>query len=105
MLPNSSSINETSNKTADKSEEIEISKPFYILQPRFHASETHQFLTDKLYRAIESVYLRFPDYDWYYISDDDAYVNVNNLKIFLKDKNPSNLVTYGFEFKVCKFEI
>ena len=99
MLPNSS-INETSNKAKDKTEEIEISKPYYILQPRYHVNETHAFLTDKLYRAIESVYLRFPDYDWYYISDDDAYVNVNNLKIFLRDKNPSKLVTYGFEFKV-----
>lgn len=102
LLPNSSSINETSNKATDKTEEIEISKPFYILQPRFHASETHQFLTDKLYRAIESVYLRFPDYDWYYISDDDAYVNMNNLKNFLRDKKSSEPITFGFEFKVLE---
>ena len=83
-----------------KTEEIEISEPFYILQPRFHTNETHRYLTDKLYRAFESIYRRFPDYDWYYISDDDAYVNVNNLKSFLMDKNSFEPVTYGFEFKV-----
>ena len=92
----------TTNSTNESNDnvEIEISKPFYILQPRFHTNETHRYLTDKLYRAFESVYRRFPDYDWYYISDDDAYVNVNNLKNFLKDKNSSEPVTYGFEFKV-----
>jgi len=62
--------------------------------------ETHEKLTDKLYRAFESVYKRFPDYDWYYISDDDAYVNMNNLKDFLRDKSSSEPVSYGFEFKV-----
>ena len=90
------------NRTFNKSEEIEVSKPFYILQPRFHETETHQYLTDKLYRAFESVYQRFPNYDWYYISDDDAYVNMNNLKNFLRDKNSSEPITFGFEFKVLE---
>ena len=92
----------------DEYEEIEISEPFFILQPEFHEEESHDFLTEKLYRAVASIYRRFPSYDWYYISDDDAYVNVNNLKTFLKDKNSSKPVSYGFEFKVCveiKFQI
>ena len=88
------------NYSGSKNDEIEITKPFNILQPRFHVEETHDKLTDKLYRAFESVYKRFPDYDWYYISDDDAYVNMNNLKDFLITKNSSLPVSYGFEFKV-----
>lgn len=80
-------------------DEIEITHPFNLLQPRFHVKETHENLTDKIFRAVESVYKRFPAYDWYYISDDDAYVNVNNLKEFLREKNSTRPVTYGFEFK------
>lgn len=88
------------NYSHDPDQELEVSEPFYILQPKFHVTETHAKLTDKLYRAFESVYSRYPNYDWYYISDDDAYVNMNNLKSFLSDRNSSDAVTFGFEFKV-----
>ena len=91
------------NYSAEKDLEVEIDKPFYILQPRGHTKETHEKLTDKLYHAFESIYKRFPDYDWYYVSDDDAYVNMNNLRAFIADKNSSQPITFGFDFKVVLF--
>lgn len=81
-------------------EEIEIEKPFKILQPQSLVDESHENVTMKLYHAFISIYKRFPHYPWYYVVDDDSYVNVNNLRSFLATKDPSELVTYGFDFDV-----
>ena len=84
-------------------EEYEVlGQPFNILQPKLINESTHMNITDKIYSSIISIYKRFPDYEWYYLVDDDSYVNVANLKEFLADKNASQPITYGFEFKVLK---
>lgn len=46
------------------------------------------------------VYSRFSDYKWYLIADDDAYINMENMMLFLSDKNSSSPVTYGHDFKI-----
>ena len=73
--------------------------PFSILHPAFHNIETYQKLTDKVLRTFQDVYLRYNNYDWYLKADDDTFIFVDNLKSFLKTKNSSQPVTYGFDFK------
>jgi hypothetical protein len=46
----------------------------------------------------------FHNFDWYYIVDDDAYVNIRNLKEFLKYKHSNESITYGYNFKVLVSE-
>ncbi|RNA10231.1 glyco -N-acetylgalactosamine 3-beta-galactosyltransferase 1-like isoform X3, partial [Brachionus plicatilis] len=82
------------------SETIEVFENFYMIQPKGLIRETHSNLTLKIYYSMIYIYKNLPSYDWYYIVDDDAYVNLANLKEFLKDK-PSNIsITYGYNFRV-----
>jgi hypothetical protein len=83
----------------DSEAEIELNKPFYILKPKGNFVEDHNQMTQKVYAAIVSIYMRFPNYSWYYLSDDDVYANLNNMRSFLSEKNSSEPVTYGFNFR------
>lgn len=78
-----------------------LGKPFNILQPKTLVEETHAKVTEKIYHAFISIFKRFPNYPWYYLVDDDTYVNMNNMKEFLSDKDPSEPITFGFNFRVC----
>lgn len=89
----------SSTAKLDKAE-LEVNEPFHILQPKFLANENHDNLTPKMYNAIVSIYARFSDYDWYYIVDDDVYANLSNMRMFLSEKNASEPVTFGFDYKV-----
>lgn len=42
----------------------------------------------------------FDDFDWFLKADDDTYLFVDHLQTFLSDKNTSDPVTYGYNFKV-----
>ena len=77
----------------------EFTDPFPILQPALHQIEVYGRLTDKVYKTFRDVYLRYGDYDWYLKADDDTFIFVEHLKSFLKTKNSSQPVTYGFDFK------
>jgi glycoprotein-N-acetylgalactosamine 3-beta-galactosyltransferase len=77
----------------------EFIDPFPILQPAMHQIEVYGKLTDKVYKTIRDLYLRYNDYDWYLKADDDTFIFVDNLKTFLKTKNSSHPVTYGFDFR------
>lgn len=89
-------------RTADwkLGDEFEIAEPLKILQPKTATREVHSGITLRIYHALMSIFKRFPNYSWYYLVDDDAYVNVNNMRKFLNTKNSSELVTYGFDFNV-----
>ena len=78
----------------------EFTDPFPILQPAFFETDIYGKLTDKVFRTLEDVYLRYNDYDWYLKADDDTFIFVDNLKTFLKTKNSSQPVTFGFDFKI-----
>lgn len=78
-----------------------LGKPFNILQPKSLVEETHEKVTEKIYHAFISIFKRFPNYPWYYLVDDDTYVNMNNMKEFLSDKDPTEPITFGFNFRVC----
>lgn len=81
-------------------EQFEISTPLRIIQPKTLEKETHRNLTLKIYHAVIYVHEKLPDFPWYYLVDDDCYVNVDNLRKFLSTKNPNSLITFGYNFNV-----
>ena len=42
----------------------------------------------------------FHDYEWFVKADDDTYLFVDHLRTFLSEKNTSEPITYGYNFKV-----
>jgi glycoprotein-N-acetylgalactosamine 3-beta-galactosyltransferase len=78
----------------------EFTDPFPILQPAFFEVDIYKKLTDKVFRTLQDVYLRYNDYDWYLKADDDTFIFVDNLRSFLKNKNSTAPVTYGYDFKI-----
>jgi hypothetical protein len=64
----------------------------------------YEHLTQKSTLALHYIYKNFlNDYDWFFKGDDDTYLFVENLKLFLNDKNPSQPITFGHNFKVGIF--
>jgi glycoprotein-N-acetylgalactosamine 3-beta-galactosyltransferase len=78
----------------------ELNFPLPVLHPAGHEKEIYGKLTDKVYRTLQDVYLRYPDYDWYLKADDDTFVFVDNLRLFLSTQNASEPITFGYDFKV-----
>ena len=78
----------------------EINYPLPILQPAKFDNEAYKRLTDKVFRTFQDVYLRYHDFDWYLKADDDTFILVDNLKSFLKTKNPSMPITFGYDYKL-----
>ncbi len=64
--------------------------------------EGRDYLWNKTRAAFEYIYEHnfTKKFDWFIKADDDTYVIVENLKYFLRDKNSSELVYYGHNFKV-----
>lgn len=86
----------------NKSNELSLDK-WYIenwLQPPGLVEDSYDKLTSKMYLSLRHVYKIHPDYDWYLKADDDTFVFIDNLRKFLSDKNYSDPVTYGYDFKV-----
>ena len=87
------------NSSLATNESYEFNDPFPILQPAYLEVDQYDKLTDKVYRSFQAIYSKYNDYDWYLKADDDTFVFVDNLKKFLKTKNSSKPVTYGYDFK------
>lgn len=62
-------------------------------------NEKYRKLTDKTYRSLIYVKNHFGNFDWYLKADDDTYVFIDNLRKFVINKNASEPVTFGFDFK------
>ena len=77
----------------------EFNNPVPILQPAHLVVDEYKKLTDKVFRSFQAIYSKYNDYDWYLKADDDTFVFVDNLKTFLKTKNSTKPVTYGYDFK------
>jgi len=71
------------------------------IAPIRNLSSSYDYLTQKSTSALLYIYENFlNDYDWFFKADDDTYLFVENLKLFLKDKNTSKPITFGYNFKV-----
>jgi hypothetical protein len=71
------------------------------IAPIRNLSASYEYLTQKSTSALLYIYENFlNDYDWFFKADDDTYLFVENLKQFLEDKNASEPITFGYNFKV-----
>jgi hypothetical protein len=75
----------------------EIGAPWNIMHPEgYFENDEYRKLAWKVLYAFRSIYMKYRStYDWFLKADTDTFVHVNNLKKFLKDKNPQDPVTYG----------
>jgi hypothetical protein len=74
------------------------------IAPIGNLSSGYWRLTLKTTLAFHYVYEHFyNDYDWFVKADDDTYLFIENLKLFLQEKNSSEPITFGYNFKVCLF--
>ena len=93
-------ISEASTDKTPNSTEVEISKKLPIA-PIKNITAGYEHLTQKSTLAFLFAYEHhFNDFDWFIKADDDTYLFVDNLRTFLSDKNSSDPVTFGYNFKV-----
>lgn len=71
-----------------------------FLQPADLVHDQYDELTDKMYLTFRDINKRYGQFDWYLKADDDTFIFVDNLKKFLSEKNSSQPVTFGYNFKV-----
>jgi glycoprotein-N-acetylgalactosamine 3-beta-galactosyltransferase len=71
-----------------------------VLNPPGLDQDTYDDLSEKVLYSFKYIYEKHHNYDWYLKVDDDTFIFVNNLRSFLKNKNPTRPVTYGYDFKV-----
>ncbi len=79
-----------------------------ILQPPGMLLDKYDRLTEKVILSFKYMYEKSiiePEsgYDWYLKADDDTFVFVDNLRLFLSGKSSDQPVTYGYDFKVNFF--
>lgn len=66
-----------------------------------NTSEAYENLTAKSLAMLKYIYetTKLDEFDWLLKADDDTYVIVENLKLFLKNRCPNETNTYGFKIK------
>jgi hypothetical protein len=70
---------------------------YKFLYPSNWLKEDYGKLTTKVYNGFLDT-KSFPLFDWYLFADDDTFVHMKNLFLFLNDKNKSSPVMYGHHF-------
>ena len=78
----------------------QINSTFNLLQPEGLLIDSYRKLTDKVYRMFLDAFKYNSDYDWYVKADDDTFFFVDNLRNFLKTKNYTEPVSYGYDMKM-----
>jgi len=76
--------------------EIKYENLFNLLKPKNFHKEDYWKLTDKVHAAIGDVYVNQINYDWYLKADDDSFILMDNLMLFLKSRffNTSKLFIF-----------
>jgi glycoprotein-N-acetylgalactosamine 3-beta-galactosyltransferase len=76
---------------------------YYLpLAPIKNLTAGYEHLTKKTTLAFHYAYENFINqFDWFVKADDDTYIIIENLKIFLQKHNSSQPITFGYNFKVC----
>ena len=75
-------------------------KGMNILHPPDLLIDHYDKLTDKVFSTVKYLYQNYNKYDWYLKADDDTFIFVDNLRKFIQEKNKSQPVTFGYDFKV-----
>ena len=71
------------------------------IAPIGHIVSGYEHLTQKMTSAFLFAHEKYiNDFDWFVKADDDTYLIVENLKGFLLGQNPSEPITFGYNFKV-----
>jgi glycoprotein-N-acetylgalactosamine 3-beta-galactosyltransferase len=73
---------------------------FKVLKPEGLFNDTYGNLTYKVLLAFEDAYKIRPDFDWFLKADDDTFIFYDNLRDFAANKNRSDPITFGYDFKV-----
>ena len=79
--------------------ERKVKNSFKLLQPEGLIMDSYAHLTDKVYHTLKDAHKYRKKYDWYAKADDDTFLFVDNLRNFLKTKNSSEPISYGYELK------
>ncbi len=82
-----------------KRKEIKYQNSFNLLKPQGFVYENYDGLTDKVLKTIEDVFQNHPEYGWYLKADDDTFIFVDNLRLFVRDKKSRAPITFGYDFK------
>jgi hypothetical protein len=96
----------TANTTNRKNKTVfangkEVNEPVNLLHPTEMVEDEYYKLTYKMFYTIKDVYLKYSGhYDWFLKADLDTFINVDNLKEFLSDKDPNFPTTFGYDYKV-----
>ena len=118
LLTRAKAINETWGPRCDRyffvteypranmtQEQINISEQMPIA-PIKNITPGYDHLTQKSVLAFLFAYENYiNDFDWFVKADDDTYLLVDNLRAFLSDKNSSDPVTFGYNFKVINADL
>lgn len=65
------------------------------------SQEGYEYLSAKSIFGFKYIYQNhFRQFDWFLKTDDDTYIIMENLQKFLRDKDPSSPVTYGYNFRL-----
>lgn len=100
------SLIEVTSRSAETVKQLSLSEHGDVLQPPGLVQDSYEKLTDKMFLTFKYLYAQYPDYDWYLKADDDTFIFVDNLRLFLADKNPSKPVTYGYDLEhifICSY--
>jgi glycoprotein-N-acetylgalactosamine 3-beta-galactosyltransferase len=69
--------------------------------PNFQGDSGQRYnLTAKVYSSLSYIYSTYSAYDWYLKADQDTFVFVDNLRMFLSDRKRDEAISYGFNFAV-----
>ena len=86
-------------------EQINFTKQIPIA-PIKEITTGYDHLTQKSTLAFLFAYENYlNDFDWFIKADDDTYLIIENLKMFLSEQNSSEPVTFGYNFKVVLLDV
>jgi hypothetical protein len=86
-------------KDYGKRQEKIINNVFKLLQPEGLHVDSYSKLTDKVYYMFMDAYKYKKKFDWYVKTDHDTFLFVDNLRHFLKSKDSSQPVSYGYSLR------
>lgn len=92
-------LNDNQKKSDKIINGLEIDIGFKVFQPPNYTKEKYGKLTDKTLSAFKYVYQYNSDFDFYLKADDDTYIFMDNLRLFLSSKNRTNPFAYGYKYQ------